>query len=69
MTVWTEIRCCGCRRLLFKLTAGAFSGTISIKCPRCAAYNHLRPSESPNPQRQDRDGKDASCGSSFPRKT
>ncbi|NTT88583.1 Com family DNA-binding transcriptional regulator [Tabrizicola sp. SY72] len=50
------------------MTAGAFAGAIQIKCPRCAAFNHLRP-ESPSPQRQDRDGKDASCGSSFPRKT
>jgi phage FluMu protein Com len=51
-----EIRCCGCRRLLFKMTAGALRGQISIKCPRCASFNHLRP-ESPHPQRQDRAGK------------
>ncbi len=68
MTDWTEIRCCGCRRLLFKMTHGAFTGAVQIKCPRCSAFNHLRPpatiATSPHPERQDRDGKDASCGSS-----
>ena len=63
-----EIRCCGCRRLLFKMTAGAFTCAVQIKCPRCRAFNHLRP-ESPHPQRLDRDGKDLSCGSLFHRKT
>ncbi|WP_353936473.1 Com family DNA-binding transcriptional regulator [uncultured Gemmobacter sp.] len=44
------------------------AGAVSIKCPRCASCNHLRP-ESPHPQRPDRAGKDASCGSLSPRKT
>lgn len=64
-----EVRCCACRRLLFKMTPGALAGALSIKCPRCGAFNHLRPDPSPHPQRPDRAGKDASCGSLFPRKT
>lgn len=68
MIAWLEIRCCACRRLLFKMSAGAFAGAVQIKCPRCSAFNHLRP-ESPNQQRHDRDGKDLSCGCSSHRKT
>ncbi|MFC3179472.1 Com family DNA-binding transcriptional regulator [Cypionkella sinensis] len=64
-----EIRCCACARLLFKMQAGALSGALSIKCPRCRAFNHLRPDTSPHPQRQDRAGKDHSCGCSSPQTT
>ncbi|OYU38597.1 MAG: Com family DNA-binding transcriptional regulator [Pseudorhodobacter sp. PARRP1] len=45
-----EIRCCACARLLFKMQAGALVGALSVKCPRCRAFNHLRP-PSPNPER------------------
>lgn len=72
MTAWSEIRCCGCHRLLFKMAAGALAGAVQIKCPRCSAFNHLRPpasaDPSPHPERQDREGKDASCGFSSPRR-
>lgn len=59
-----EVRCSGCRRLLFKMESEALAGTVSIKCPRCGAFNQLRPSSSPKPERQDRDGKGPSCGCS-----
>ncbi|WP_426033463.1 zinc finger domain-containing protein [Cypionkella sp. TWP1-2-1b2] len=32
------------------MQAGALVGALSVKCPRCRAFNHLRPS-SPNPER------------------
>lgn len=38
-----EVRCSGCARLLFKIEEGALVGALSIKCPRCRAFNHLRP--------------------------
>jgi|GEM_PF-3271638 len=49
-----EIRCCACARLLFKMETGALSGALSVKCPRCRAFNLLRPSLSPNPERHPR---------------
>lgn len=64
-----DVRCSGCRRLLFKMEDQPLLGAIHAKCPRCGAFNHLRPSLSPHPERQDREGKDASCGSSSPPKT
>ncbi|MCB5198611.1 Com family DNA-binding transcriptional regulator [Loktanella sp. TSTF-M6] len=64
-----EIRCSGCARLLFKTDGADFGCKISIKCPRCRAFNHLRPQTSPSPKRPDRDGKDPLCGSSYPRTT
>lgn len=64
MTASIDVRCSACRRLLFKMEAEALAGTISAKCPRCGAFNTLRPTPSPHPKRPDRDGKDASCGSS-----
>ncbi|PCH69842.1 MAG: hypothetical protein COC12_08930 [Rhodobacteraceae bacterium] len=50
----------------------AICGNVSIKCPRCGAFNNLRPSRrelSPSPKRPDRDGNEASCGSSSHRTT
>ena len=64
-----DVRCSGCARLLFKIEDGALTGALSIKCPRCRAFNHLRPDPSPRPQRQDRAGKDASCGCLSPQPT
>lgn len=61
-----EVRCAGCRRLLFKMEDGALIGALSAKCPRCGTFNTLRPPPSPEPQRPDRDGKDAPCGSLCP---
>ncbi|MDX2122652.1 MAG: Com family DNA-binding transcriptional regulator [Gemmatimonadota bacterium] len=61
-----EVRCAACRRLLFKIEEGALSGALSAKCPRCGAFNTLRPPPSPDPERQDRDGKDLPCGCSYP---
>lgn len=43
MTMQTQIRCCGCSRLLFKMEANALSGVLSIRCHRCKAMNILRP--------------------------
>ena len=60
-----DVRCSGCARLLFKIEEGALTGVLSIKCPRCRAFNFLRPT-SPNLQRQDRAGKDPLCGCSSP---
>lgn len=39
----TEIRCCSCSRLLFKIEPDALLGVLSIKCHRCKALNILRP--------------------------
>lgn len=39
----TDVRCCDCARLLFKMEDGALCGELSIKCPRCRAMNILRP--------------------------
>lgn len=64
-----EVRCSGCRRLLFKMESCALAGAVSIKCPRCGAFNHLRPPSSPEPKRPDRDGKGPQCGCSSPPKT
>ncbi|MGH1451868.1 MAG: Com family DNA-binding transcriptional regulator [Paracoccaceae bacterium] len=54
-----ELRCDTCRRLLLKMEDGAICGSVSIKCPRCGAFNNLRPIERPFPKRPDRDEKDA----------
>lgn len=43
-----DMRCSACRKLLFKSEDGALSGVIQIKCPRCGAFNLLRPM-SPDP--------------------
>ncbi|WP_074963584.1 Com family DNA-binding transcriptional regulator [Aliiroseovarius crassostreae] len=59
-----EIRCTNCARLLFKMEIGGLSGTLSIKCPRCRSINILRPSQSPNPERRERAGKEPQCGCS-----
>ncbi|MBC2834054.1 Com family DNA-binding transcriptional regulator [Gemmobacter straminiformis] len=59
----TDVRCCDCGRLLFKMEDGALRGALSIKCPRCRAYNSLRPA-SPVPDRPERAGKDLLCGCS-----
>lgn len=63
--VLTEVRCCDCARLLFKIEEGALVGALSIKCPRCRAFNSLRPT-SPLPDRHERAGKDLPCGCSSP---
>lgn len=42
-----DIRCGACAR---KLGAGVYS-VLSIKCPRCGSFNHLR-AESATPARQ-----------------
>ncbi|MEO0565276.1 MAG: Com family DNA-binding transcriptional regulator [Chloroflexota bacterium] len=63
-----EIRCSNCNRLLFKMMPDALVGQLSIKCPRCKQMNSLRPL-SPHPERQEREGKEALCGSSSPPKT
>ncbi|MGJ8610741.1 MAG: Com family DNA-binding transcriptional regulator [Octadecabacter sp.] len=60
-----DIRCSGCSRLLCKTDGGDLGCAVTIKCPRCRAFNQLRPTSSPSPKRQDRDGKDPSCGSSY----
>ncbi len=64
-----DVRCPACRKLLFKSEKGAVVGALQIKCPRCGTFNHLRPLASPNPERQDREGKDAPCGSLYPSTT
>jgi phage FluMu protein Com len=48
-----DIRCSGCARLLCRMRDGELGCTIVIKCPRCGAFNHLRP-PSPQPERRDR---------------
>ncbi|PIE13844.1 MAG: hypothetical protein CSA70_03770 [Rhodobacterales bacterium] len=58
-----------CAKLLFKLELAGLSGVLSIKCPRCRSMNILRPTQSPKPERHERDGKEATCGYSSPRKT
>ncbi|WP_368735217.1 Com family DNA-binding transcriptional regulator [Parasedimentitalea maritima] len=62
-------RCGQCARLLFKMEPAALSGALAIKCPRCKAHNLLRPQQSPSSKRQERNGKDPQCGSSYPRTT
>ncbi|MDF3413557.1 Com family DNA-binding transcriptional regulator [Sulfitobacter sp. M57] len=64
-----EIRCTGCSKLLFKMDNGGLAGSLSIKCPRCRQFNNLRPMTSPSPERPDREGKEATCGSSYHQKT
>ncbi|MEL7113969.1 MAG: Com family DNA-binding transcriptional regulator [Pseudomonadota bacterium] len=64
-----EIRCSGCGKLLFKMEHGALAGTLSIKCPRCGAFNNLRPSASPSQKPQDGKRKDTSCGCLSPQKS
>lgn len=64
-----EQRCGQCRRLLFRMEENALAGTVSIKCPRCKTLTILRPPERSLPERPERNGKDNSCGSSYPRKT
>ncbi|MCA3454012.1 MAG: Com family DNA-binding transcriptional regulator [Rhodobacter sp.] len=64
----TDVRCSGCDRLLFRMEAAALAGAVCVKCPRCGAFNNLRPA-SPKPERQDRDGKGPSCGCSHPPST
>ncbi|WP_366140067.1 Com family DNA-binding transcriptional regulator [uncultured Pelagimonas sp.] len=59
-----EIRCTSCARLLFKMEPEALVGDLSIKCPRCRSINILRPTQSPNPKRRERDGTEALCGCS-----
>jgi phage FluMu protein Com len=38
-----DIRCAGCRALLFRADSAAIAGEIEIKCRRCGQYNCLRP--------------------------
>ncbi|NUB45043.1 Com family DNA-binding transcriptional regulator [Fertoebacter nigrum] len=63
-----EMRCSGCARLLFKMEPQALRGRVSVKCPRCRAFNHLRPQTSPPPERASA-VEERACGSSFPPKT
>lgn len=64
-----EIRCTSCAKLLFKMEPNGLVGNLSIKCTRCRAINILRPTQSPEPERPERDGKEAPCGYSSPQKT
>ncbi|WP_224825580.1 Com family DNA-binding transcriptional regulator [Cognatishimia sp. MH4019] len=61
-----EIRCTHCAKLLFKMEPDGLVGVLSIKCPRCRNINVLRPvrtdRQSPEPERHECDGKEASCG-------
>ncbi|MGR3501622.1 Com family DNA-binding transcriptional regulator [Pseudaestuariivita sp.] len=63
-----QLRCRSCRRLLFEMSKNAIAGEVSIKCPRCGAFNILRPS-SPSQERSKRHGRQAKCGCSSPQKT
>ncbi|MBS7538230.1 Com family DNA-binding transcriptional regulator, partial [Ancylobacter lacus] len=36
---------CGCGALLLRAGRGAIRGSVQIKCRRCGAINHLRPTE------------------------
>ncbi|WP_414714296.1 Com family DNA-binding transcriptional regulator [Sphingobium sp.] len=47
------VKCAGCQRLLFKAAPGAIAAPIEIKCPRCGAFNCLRPM-SPHQTAQER---------------
>ena len=50
----TEIRCCDCSRLLFKMEPDALNGALSIRCHRCKAMNIFRPTRAPNDERAKR---------------
>ncbi|WP_366111306.1 Com family DNA-binding transcriptional regulator [Aestuariivita sp.] len=49
------MRCAACARLLFKASDPAALGCLEIKCPRCKTLTILRPNQSPEPKRPERD--------------
>ncbi|MBS7538349.1 Com family DNA-binding transcriptional regulator [Ancylobacter lacus] len=57
-----EIRC-GCGALLLRAGRGSIAGRVEIKCRRCGAINHLRPTE-PAPERPERRSGDDACHTS-----
>ena len=59
-----EFRCSACGKLLFKVDGDGAAGSISIKCPRCRAFNVLRPVQSPNQEHTECSGEELKCGCS-----